>query len=125
MAESYLFSVFLIGLLGSVHCVGMCGGIVTALSMSSRPKRVIPVLAASGSAASTTVPAGAGLVLTLSYNAGRITSYMMAGAIAGGASGGMVSLAGSASLQLAAYWLANLMLIGFGLYLMNVWGGFA
>lgn len=125
MAESYLFSVFLIGLLGSVHCVGMCGGIVTALSMSARPKRVIPVLAADGPAAGSAVPAGASLALTLSYNAGRIASYMTAGAIAGGAAGGMAGLAGSASLQLAAYWITNLMLVGFGLYLMNVWGGFA
>ena len=126
MAESHLFSVFLIGLLGSVHCIGMCGGIVTALSMSARPRSVIPILAANGPAAgSGAMPAGASLVLTLSYNAGRIGSYMMAGAIAGGAAGGAASFSASASWQVAAYWITNLMLVGFGLYLMNAWAGFA
>ncbi len=70
------------------------------------------------------MPAGASLVLTLSYNAGRIGSYMMAGAIAGGAAGGAASFAASASWQVAAYWITNLMLVGFGLYLMNAWAGF-
>ena len=123
MTDLHLFSVFLIGLLGSVHCVGMCGGIVTALSMSSRPKTVIPILAAAGGSA---MPAaGSSFALTLSYNAGRISSYMMAGAIAGGAAGGAASLAASSAWQAGAYWIANLLLVGFGLYLMNAWAGFA
>ena len=33
MADFGLLSVFLVGLLGGVHCVGMCGGIVTAFSL--------------------------------------------------------------------------------------------
>ena len=33
MPESTYLSLFLIGLLGGTHCVGMCGGIVGALSM--------------------------------------------------------------------------------------------
>lgn len=127
MTDSHLFSVFLIGLLGSVHCVGMCGGIVTALSMSSRPKKVIPVIAMTNmGGAATAMPGAAGsFTMTLSYNAGRIGSYMMAGAIAGGAAGGAASLAASSSLQAGAYWAANLLLVGFGLYLMNAWAGFA
>ena len=32
MPESSYLSLFLIGLLGGTHCVGMCGGIVGALS---------------------------------------------------------------------------------------------
>ena len=32
-----LFPVFMVGLLGSVHCVGMCGGIVSALSITAAP----------------------------------------------------------------------------------------
>ena len=31
-----LFPVFLVGLAGSVHCAGMCGGIVGALSLGRR-----------------------------------------------------------------------------------------
>ncbi len=126
MAESHLLSVFLIGLLGSVHCVGMCGGIVTALSISARPRRVIPILATDGpSVTSDALPVTASLMLTLSYNAGRIGSYMMAGAIVGGAAGGAAAFAVSAPWQMIAYWFTNLMLVGFGLYLMNAWAGFA
>ena len=69
--------------------------------------------------------AGSSFALTLSYNAGRISSYMMAGAIAGGAAGGAASLAASSAWQAGAYWIANLLLVGFGLYLMNAWAGFA
>mgnify|MGYP000064815985 CR=1 FL=1 len=55
---------FLIGLLGSLHCVGMCGGIVAALRMVS--------------------PKGASAVpYTLAYNMGRIASYTIAGALTG------------------------------------------
>ena len=35
MPESSYLSLFLIGLLGGTHCVGMCGGIVGALSMGA------------------------------------------------------------------------------------------
>ncbi|RMG54862.1 MAG: hypothetical protein D6717_08910, partial [Gammaproteobacteria bacterium] len=62
-----LLSAFLVGLLGGVHCVGMCGGIVGALSLGARP--------------------GAGRPrwgLLLDYNLGRIASYTVAGALMGG-----------------------------------------
>ena len=34
-----LFTVFVVGLLGSVHCAGMCGGIGGALSFAPRRPR--------------------------------------------------------------------------------------
>ncbi|MCE2830705.1 MAG: sulfite exporter TauE/SafE family protein, partial [Oxalobacteraceae bacterium] len=37
-----LLPIFLIGLLGGVHCVGMCGGIVGAFAVAS-PRRSIPI----------------------------------------------------------------------------------
>jgi len=52
-----------IGLLGAGHCVGMCGGILSALGFASRE--------------------GAGVRLMLGYNLGRITSYAAAGALVG------------------------------------------
>lgn len=59
-----LFSAFIIGLLGSAHCVGMCGGISTMLT--------------------TAMGNNAGkLLLTLSYNFGRIATYALIGAIVG------------------------------------------
>lgn len=59
------------------------------------------------------------------YNSGRIASYMVAGALAGGLAGGIAALTRLASLQLVLYWLANLMLVALGLYLMNAWHGLA
>lgn len=63
MAEIDLIGAFVVGLLGGVHCAGMCGGIVGALSFGSGEQRRWPIL--------------------LSYNAGRIASYTFAGAIMG------------------------------------------
>ncbi|MDN4501469.1 sulfite exporter TauE/SafE family protein [Alteromonadaceae bacterium BrNp21-10] len=59
-----LLSAFLIGFAGSTHCVGMCGGIVGALSLAI-PKQ------------------HAALPYILFYNLGRISSYTLAGAITG------------------------------------------
>ncbi|MBK8525356.1 MAG: sulfite exporter TauE/SafE family protein [Betaproteobacteria bacterium] len=93
-----LFALFLVGLLGGTHCVGMCGGIVGALSMggASRPS------------------------LHLAYNLGRISSYALAGAIVGALGSASLALAGQLPLRVALYVLANLMLIALGFYLMGV-----
>ncbi len=55
-----LLPVFLVGLAGSVHCVGMCGGIVGALSASA-PAR--PVIAIASAPAATAVAGLANLML--------------------------------------------------------------
>ena len=112
-----LFPVFLIGLFGSVHCAGMCGGIVSAFSMVPAAARAFPVPVATRSA-----PAPARV---LSYNAGRLVSYMLAGAIAGGVANGARTLGGLGAFQAGGYWLANLMLVALGLHLMDAWRGLA
>jgi uncharacterized protein len=120
-----LLPIFMVGLAGSVHCIGMCGGIVSALSAASgpapRPRPVIAIVPAAGVGAG----AAAQLSRVLAYNSGRIASYMTAGALAGGLAGGAASLVKIATLQLAGYWLANLMLVALGLYLMDAWRGLA
>jgi sulfite exporter TauE/SafE len=125
MSAAQLLPIFLVGLAGSIHCVGMCGGIVGALSASASkasmaPRAVIPIAAAAPAPASASA-----LTRVLAYNTGRIASYMLAGAIAGGLAGGAQSLANLAGVQLGFYWLANLMLVALGLYLMNAWRGLA
>ena len=136
-----LLPILIAGLAGSVHCAGMCGGIVSAFSVggpsvAAARARVIPiarvgagvhaVAGAGGSAAAPWSGARAGaLGHVLAYNAGRIGSYMLAGAIAGGVAGSVASLAQMASAQLVAYWMANLMLVAMGLYLMDAWRGLA
>jgi sulfite exporter TauE/SafE len=116
-----LLPVFAVGLAGSVHCVGMCGGIVGALSATA-PRRTIPIAAA---AALPSVSAAEGVLRVAAYNAGRIGSYMIAGALAGGLANGAASLAQVARWQGVAYLLANAMLVALGLYLMNAWRGLA
>ncbi|MEA2080335.1 MAG: sulfite exporter TauE/SafE family protein, partial [Pseudomonadota bacterium] len=67
--ELTLPAAFLVGLLGGVHCVGMCGGIVGALTGSLTPeirgarRRFLSAL--------------------LAYNSGRIASYTLAGVLLG------------------------------------------
>ncbi|MFJ1468279.1 sulfite exporter TauE/SafE family protein [Massilia orientalis] len=111
-----LIPVFVVGLLGSVHCAGMCGGIVGALSVAPSVGRVIPVRAATRRAPVANV---------FAYNAGRIGSYMVAGGLAGGLAQGAQAFAKLPALQAGAYWLANLMLAALGLYLMDAWRGLA
>ncbi len=92
-----LSTLFVVGLMGSGHCIGMCGGIVAALG-SSRPN----------------------LVMLLGYNLGRLFSYSMAGAIAAGL---VVGLAGERyqTLMPLLRSLAGTMIILMGLYIAGWW----
>jgi len=101
MPEISYVSVFLVGLLGGVHCVGMCGGIVTALSLSSTTRR----------------PA---LPMLLAYNFGRIASYALAGAIVGAIGASTILLERFVPAERVLYGLANIMLILLGLYLAGL-----
>lgn len=116
---------FLVGLAGSVHCAGMCGGIVGALSL---PRQRAPMLREPAfplPVRSVTVAGSASLTYVGAYNAGRIASYMTAGALAGGLAGGAASLAALPAWQAAFYWAANLMLVALGLFLVDAWRGLA
>jgi sulfite exporter TauE/SafE len=109
-----LFPVFVVGLLGSVHCAGMCGGIVGALSAA--PGRRVSIAVH---------PPRSPMPTVFAYNLGRIGSYMLAGALAGGIGQGAGALARLPALQAGGYWMANLMLVLLGLYLMDAWRGLA
>jgi hypothetical protein len=64
MNELSWISALVIGLAGSVHCAGMCGGIVTSFTfMLPKSAKPLPYL--------------------LAYNLGRILSYATAGGLAG------------------------------------------
>lgn len=120
MTTLSLLPIFLVGLLGGVHCVGMCGGIVSAFSVATPRHRAFPVAIATQSHRLSIIADGGPRVLA--FNAGRIGSYMLAGAFAG-LLGSVPALLDLVALQTAAYWLANLMLVALGLTLMNVWHG--
>jgi hypothetical protein len=103
MIEFSLLSALLAGLLGGVHCVGMCGGLVAAFSF--RGDGTAPPFR-----------------LHLGYNLGRITSYTLFGALAG-ALGASINLLDIRPLQLTLYLLAQIVMILLGLYLAgwNQW----
>ncbi len=98
--QSLAAAAFVAGLLGGVHCAGMCGGIVGGLASASRgpmPPR------------------------QLAFNAGRIASYAMAGAAAG-AFGSLGPMLGPVLFaQSAMFALANLLMLMLGLYVAG-WG---
>ena len=99
--EAGFAAAFLIGLLGGVHCVGMCGGIVGALTAQT------PRLERAWN-------------MHLAYNAGRIASYAAAGAIMGMIGGAGLMFNQVLPVQLLLYVLANLVLISLGLYLAGL-----
>lgn len=104
MLELSLISAFIVGLLGGGHCVGMCGGIVSAVTLSlpgQRPKT--PFL--------------------LAYNAGRIASYGLAGVLAGLIGASSFFLDHVLPVERLLYGLASLMLVVLGLYLAGLWQG--
>ena len=116
-----LLPIFLVGVVGGVHCVGMCGGIVGAFAVAT-PRRAIPIHTADpGSHTISLFDAGPRV---LAFNLGRIGSYMAAGALAG-LLGSVPLMINLAVAQTVMYWLANLMLVALGLTLMNVWHGLA
>ena len=101
--EPSLLLMLTMGLLGSAHCVGMCGSIAGALALSlPRECRDDPLCLARYIAI---------------YNLGRLLTYAIAGAV-GGALGAVLSGAEHLPmLHQGARWLASLVLIAAGLYL--------
>ncbi len=97
----------------------MCGGIVSAFAVAT-PRRSFPVAVTTVGGLPAAVADSGPRVLA--FNAGRIASYMIAGVLAG-LVGSVPAMINIASVQTAAYWLANLMLVALGLTLMNVWHG--
>jgi len=94
------FSAFIIGLMGSGHCISMCGGITTMLT-SALPKEQ-----------------GSNFKYIFSYNLGRILSYSLIGGIAGFTGSLVVKNIGLPITGLKV--IAGIFLILLGLY-MGQW----
>jgi sulfite exporter TauE/SafE len=104
MPDSGFLAVFLVGLLGGVHCAGMCGGIVSALSPAdARRCRTAPAWS-----------------IHLAYNLGRIASYAIAGALMGALGSLGLLLNKALPVQVGCTSLANLMMVALGLYLTGL-----
>jgi sulfite exporter TauE/SafE len=103
--EPILASALVLGFFGSVHCLGMCGGIAAALGQA------LPDQSAGGRLLSASV-----------YSFGRVTSYVAAGAIVGFFGETFTSWTG---LTVGLRLLAGLLIVGFGLHVAGWWNGLA
>jgi len=107
ITQAPLLTAFLVGLLGGVHCLTMCGGLVGSLTLGLDPRRrrnpwqMLP--------------------LQLGYNLGRVAGYALAGALAGGLGAILLQLDALQIAQRALYALAGVVMILLGLAL----GGWA
>ena len=97
-----LVSALILGLLGGGHCLGMCGGLMGALTLAipkeQRSRR---------------------FRLLLAYNLGRILSYAAAGLLIGLAGWAVANSPAAMFMRV----LAGLLLICMGLYLAGWWSG--
>jgi len=94
---------FAVGLLSAAHCLGMCGGIMGALSFAlpDETRAQVPRL----------------LGFLAAYNLGRIASYAAGGAVAGGLGLTLVEGSGSAEVGLLLRGAAALLMVLAGLHL--------
>jgi len=97
-----LGSALVLGLLGGGHCLGMCGGLMGALTLAIPPEQ-----------------RGRRARLLLAYNLGRILSYACAGLLLGLAGWAVASSPAAMALRV----VAALLLIAMGLYLAGWWSG--
>jgi hypothetical protein len=92
-------SVFTASLLGSLHCMAMCGGLAAVAATGPRRGRV-------------------DLVAHVSFNAGRLAGYAALGALAGGL-GAMVDLGGRAvGFGRLAAGVAGVVIIAYGVLML-------
>ncbi len=103
--------VFVVGLLTSLHCIAMCGGIV--LSQGIAKKEGLPESAPASGPASL----AARLRPSLLYNGGRVVSYTMIGGIVG-AFGSLFSI--STALKGAMPVVAGLFMLFLGVRMLGI-----
>jgi len=96
MPQAALIGAFLAGLLGGVHCLAMCGGWI---AIAGRPDATRPLL-----------PAAVLRRRQWLSQAGRVSTYVVLGALAGAAGGAAFALA-LAPVQRGLYVAANLLLL--------------
>ena len=115
--EISYFAAFIAGLLGGVHCLGMCGGIVGALTFGINPipeSKDIPV---------SPQPQKNIYPYLLAYNGGRLLSYTFAGVLVGGISMLASNLPILNNIQFGLQVFAALFMIALGLYIAGWWTG--
>ena len=102
-----LFTALLVGLVGSIHCVGMCGGIVGVITAGLKDK-------ASGT-----------VFYWLSYHSGRVLSYTVAGAVVGVVGEQIYGLVSMERAHQVGVMISGLFIIALGLHVAKLWQGLA
>lgn len=92
-----LFGAFASGVLGTVHCAAMCGGIATGLSQGKQDSAWMAALP----------------------NLGRVLGYALAGAVVGGMGGGLLALARVPGIGIAMRAAVGIVLVIAGLRLLD------
>ncbi len=113
--ETSYIAAFLVGLLGGVHCIGMCGGIVGALclGLDNNPNKT---------AQQSFIKS---FPFLLSYNVGRISSYTLAGVLMGGIGWLGSHLFTLYAIQQTLELIAASFMLALGLYIAGWWRGLA
>lgn len=99
LLPNLLAAAFIAGLMGGAHCAAMCGGIVGAVSQGQARAR---------------------WRLALAYNAGRIATYTLAGALAGAVGQSALWLRGGAVARHTVMGVAGAALILLALYVAGL-----
>lgn len=106
MPELSLVPAFLAGLLGGVHCAGMCGGLVAAFSLGLPGDR-------------------RAAALQVACNLGRVATYVGLGAAAGTLGAGTLVFESTLPVQKILFAASCVMLLALGLYLAGLFARFA
>lgn len=135
MTDFSIIAVFFVGLLGGVHCLGMCGSIVGIFTAQLGKPVPSPEPSPGGRGAERLLPsaqaapgksgglnAGPRWPFHLAYNSGRVASYTAAGALVGTIGQAGFMLRDVLPVQHLLFAMSSLMLIALGLYLAGVWG---
>ncbi|WP_394186078.1 sulfite exporter TauE/SafE family protein [Pseudoalteromonas tetraodonis] len=98
MIDPIFVSAFFMGLIGSGHCIAMCGGIASSLQLASNKRQT--------------------WLYSLAYNSGRALSYMLAGALVAGISSQFATQNSAFALFLS--FLAGVFMLLVGVYIMRL-----
>jgi len=102
MSIGLLISAWLVGALGGLHCVAMCGGFLGAIATRD------------AAAAAPLRPARAIVISQAGYHAGRLFMYAIIGALFGALGATLIASIDLLPLQRATYAIANALLLVLG-----------
>lgn len=107
--ESIFITALIVGVLGGVHCLAMCGAVAGSLTFSLKPEVQVSYIRQ--------VP------YQLAYNFGRITSYVAIGVLFGWLGSSLINIAHFLPVQQTLQVFAGLFMIALGLYIGTWWSG--